>query len=670
MSSLRALSSTRAGLRLGHRTISKRIDAMADRYMVIRSFFHNQTTPPPIRISTPSLFVPVSRQCSLQARKFHASARRHATDKPDPVSQPPKPPPSPPPSYENYSNFFRRLAQSVPHGRSPTRDDLLQAATGFWERLHVRLKWLTIRSFRRFNADDISAFVTWFIFSQAVWIFVGTTTFVSVIFATLNSLSLQNDVARAISRYLSELSGVHIAFESAVVPKWKDSRISFKNVYVSRRPASQLPSRRFNDEHTVAAGYDVSNHPGFHRFVEEEEPVHPDDEDWNFTMFDLVIDSVDVTLSLAQWFDGKGLVKDAVVKGVRGVMDCRHLTYDPENPLIPADFRHPSAPGDFELDSLQVEDMLVTVLHAGGFRPFTASIFRADIKTFRKRWLFYDLLNADNIVGQFDNCLISLHRPQSIGRTTEKDLADGEWSRMSRIRIDGVNVDHVQRATEAGGPVSWIRSGQVDVVFDIKFPHETEGIDLNELIEDLADAISTSIATRTADPLVARIPGQRELLRPPISAPEEEGLQALSEPTPKVVVDVDLRFRDIKADLPIFTRDISYVNNALARPIVAFMNANRTLVPIRCRIVKELSDFDGAWTAWETGLLDEISDKIYEALAYHVTQANMNGRIRHVGLWSLQMTAQAVLNALRSAVEPTRGLMMNIYELGSPFEMS
>jgi distribution and morphology protein 31 len=114
---------------------------------------------------------------------------------------------------------------------------------------------------------------------------------------------------------------------------------------------------------------------------------------------------------------------------------------------------------------------------------------------------------------------------------------------------------------------------------------------LNELIEDLADAISTSIATRTADPLVARIPGQRELLRPPISAPEEEGLQALSEPTPKVVVDVDLRFRDIKADLPIFTRDISYVNNALARPIVAFMkyefsaffDSSIVLILIQCK---------------------------------------------------------------------------------------
>jgi hypothetical protein len=27
-----------------------------------------------------------------------------------------------------------------------------------------------------------------------------------------------------------------------------------------------------------------------------------------------------------------------------------------------------------------------------------------------------------------------------------------------------------------------------------------------------------------------------------------------------------------------------------------FFSANRTLVPIRCRVVKNVSDFDGAWT--------------------------------------------------------------------------
>ena len=37
-------------------------------------------------------------------------------------------------------------------------------------------------------------------------------------------------------------------------------------------------------------------------------------------MFDINIDEVDVTLSFMRWLDGKGLVKDASVKGVRGVV--------------------------------------------------------------------------------------------------------------------------------------------------------------------------------------------------------------------------------------------------------------------------------------------------------------------------------------------------------------
>jgi len=96
-------------------------------------------------------------------------------------------------------------------------------------------------------------------------------------------------------------------------------------------------------------------------------------------------------------------------------------------------FRHPSKPGDFELENLQLEDVLVTVYQPGDFRPYAASIFRADIHLFRKRWLFYDFLCAENVVGQFDNCLFSLHKPQSIGRSTEKDLRDGDWGRMVRF---------------------------------------------------------------------------------------------------------------------------------------------------------------------------------------------------------------------------------------------
>ncbi|KAF5355505.1 hypothetical protein D9758_006407 [Tetrapyrgos nigripes] len=563
--------------------------------------------------------------------------------------------PSLPYNFENYSRSFRRLALSLPHLHRPTRDDFLRVADGFWQRLRIRFKWFTIKSFRKFNADDISGIITWFLMSQTLWILVGTTTFFSVIFAIANSLRLQRFIARGISDYLTSETGITIIFESAIVPKWKDSRISFKNVYISCRPSNYNHRPKKNDGHMAAVGYDVGNHPAYHGVGEEdEEDVPPPvEEDANYTMFDLNVDSIDVTLSLWRWLDGKGLVEDAVVKGVRGVLDRRSVFWDPDNPLDPSAFLHPSHPGDFELESLQIEDLLITVYQPGGFRPYTASIFRADIRTFRKSWMFYDFLSAENIVGQFDNCLFSLHKPQSIGRTTEKDLEDGDWARMSRIRIDGVNIDHLQASTSMQGPVSWITSGKLDAVLDIKFPRDPEEeLPFNAILEEIADAISTTLST-APDPIRQRIPGQRELAKPALSPPEPVKTEEITgSPEPKVVIDIDLRFRDVKAAVPIFTNDLSYVNSALIRPIVAFMNANRTLVPIHCRVVKGVSEFEGAWTMWESGLMDEISLKIYDALAYHVAQANLNRRIKTVSYWSLQKTAGAVLQALRTLVDP------------------
>ena len=78
------------------------------------------------------------------------------------------------PNLDNYPPFFRRLAMSLPHLHRPTKDDFLNVANGFWQRARVRFRWVTIRSFRKYNADDISAFVTWFFMSQTLWLLVGT----------------------------------------------------------------------------------------------------------------------------------------------------------------------------------------------------------------------------------------------------------------------------------------------------------------------------------------------------------------------------------------------------------------------------------------------------------------------------------------------------------------
>lgn len=536
--------------------------------------------------------------------------------------------------------------------------------------MRVRFKWLTIRSFRKYNADEISAFITWFFMSQTLWLLVGTTTFFSAILITINSLRLQENLARTISDYLTAETGIHIVFESAIVPKWKDSRISFKNVYITRRPDAVNQVRADKDAHNHARGYDVSNHPANHGFTDDEEDSVLEDlpgEDTNYSMFDLSVDSIDVTLSLTRWLEGKGLVQDAVIKGVRGVLDRRFVHWDPENPLDPASFRHEAQQGDFELESLQLEDLLITVYQPCNFRPFTASIFRADIRTFRKQWLFYDFLSAENVVGQFDNCLFSLHKPQSIGRTTDQDLKDGQWSRMSRLRIDGVNIDHLQYMSTQEGPISWITSGKVDAVMDIKFPRDySKDSSFNALIGEIADAITTAASSAVAE----RIPGQRELAKPPLSAPSDQAaVPTDSAEHPKVVIDIDLRFRDLKAAVPLFTADLSYTNYALIRPIVAFMNANRTLIPIHSRVVKDLSDFDGAWTMWETGLMDDIAAKVYEAMAYHVTQANFNRRVKAVSAWSLQMTASAILSALRTVMDPMAAHLRELYSEGLHYDV-
>lgn len=114
------------------------------------------------------------------------------------------------------------------------------------------------------------------------------------------------------------------------------------------------------------------------------------------------------------------------------------------------------------------------------------------------------------------------------------------------------------------GPISWLTSGKVDAVLDIKFPRDfTDNSALNVLIGEIAEAITTA---------AERIPGQRELAKPPLRPPSDRtDVQTDDADHPKVVIDIDLRFRDLKAVVPLFTADLSYANNALIRPIVAFM---------------------------------------------------------------------------------------------------
>ena len=108
-----------------------------------------------------------------------------------------------------------------------------------------------------------------------------------------------------------------------------------------------------------------------------------------------------------------------------------------------------------------------------------------------------------------------------------------------------MNIDHLQYMSTQEGPISWITSGKVDAVMDIKFPRDyNKDSSFNALIGEIADAITTAASSAVAE----RIPGQRELAKPPLSAPSDQtAVPTDSAEHPKVVIDIDLRFRDLKA---------------------------------------------------------------------------------------------------------------------------
>ncbi|RHZ62681.1 mitochondrial distribution and morphology protein [Aspergillus thermomutatus] len=520
------------------------------------------------------------------------------------------------------------------HLHRPTKEELLAAANGFWSRLKVRFKWFSIRSVRPFNFDEITALFSWVLLGHVVWIVLGTTTFFSLLIIAINTVLAQETLAGWVGNYLTKSSGVKVVFESAIVPKWKDGVITFKNVFVSRRPGQGTGHVSKGSSKTAAAAAAaaaLSGRSSPESFSDQQSI--PDEEDTNYTQFDVSIETVNVTLSFTKWINGKGLLRDVEVKGIRGVVDRRSVHWSDDH-LDPKSYRHEHHPGDFEIDSFKMSDVLVTVYQPGDFRPFSVSIFSCDLPQLRKQWLLYDFMSANMMTGSFDNSLFTIHPRQShsfAGAEMDNNIeADGKpspWKKHSRIRIDGLNIDHLSRGVQ--GPFSWIHEGTVDIIADIMFPAENDE-SLAQVMAGLYDRLEATVISNQYHESDSR--RQAGLADTPSSDDRRF-----------LVTDLRLQLNNVRAVVPLFTRDLSYINNALIRPIVAYINSRRTFIPIHCRLVKRLGDFDGSWTTFDSGLMDDLSAAVYDAFARDVVDEQARKRrFKKVGFWSLQLAAQAI----------------------------
>lgn len=495
-----------------------------------------------------------------------------------------------------------------------TKEQLLAKATSMFGRLRVRVKWLLKKSNRPFNTDDYLALFSWLVMGNALLVILGTTTFFLLVIFTFNTVFAQEFVARKMGEFVTKNSKFSVTFESAIVPGWKDGKISFRKCFVSRRPKT---SKRF----VKASQADA--------YAESLSATSADVDDGNYTQFDLTMEEVNMSLSFNKWLNGTGIIESLEIKGIRGVIDRTHVHWDPDDDAT--NYKNIYQPGDFEFNLFRMEDVLFKLMQPNGFRHFDVAIYNCELPRLRKHWLFYDFLNANVMSGAYDNSLFTIHKKQ---RFNDFDGFGVEpisktWKRVTRCRVDSLNIDHLNTGLE--GPFGWITSGKVDMIGDIMVPQDDKDLNMAELVGIVTDYIKKE-ATRYRNPQV-----------PPKKKLDHHARLESNEISKYFVLDLTIRLNDVRASVPFKAPELSYINYALIKPIVAYINSKRTLIETKSRIVKNTEDFAGSWTVYDSLLMDDISEEVYDSFVDYVANEEARlMRMKKIGFWSLQLLFQVI----------------------------
>lgn len=330
------------------------------------------------------------------------------------------------------------------------RDSLLVQTNNIFTKLKINIRWFLKKSTRPFNSDDISAFISWILVSNIFIFIFWTTTFVSLILYLVNTVFAQEYLASKIGKFITKNDSLSIVFETAIVPDWSSGKISFQKVFVSRRP-------KVSHGFTKGSQQDALQRAKL--ALSEKILVNQQDFDnGNYTQFDLTIDQVDISLNFRKWINGKGILDEVTINGLRGVIDRTHVTWKKDDD--PKNYLNVYQPGDFEISKFTMNDVLCTLYQPNGFRPFQVSIFNCDLPQLRKHWLFYDILNANNINGTYDDSMFTIHKKF---RTDDQNQDSASlWKQMTRFRVDNLDIDHLNAGIE--GPFGWISEGRVNMV--------------------------------------------------------------------------------------------------------------------------------------------------------------------------------------------------------------
>lgn len=225
-----------------------------------------------------------------------------------------------------------------------------------------------------------------------------------------------------------------------MAPNWRDGRITLRDVSLELGDINQSEDKIPTYEESV--------------------PITE-----NYTRFSIQVDRLDVRISLRRWLEGRGWLEEVFVDGARGILDKRWIR------MIDG-WKWKSRPGDFDLNSLQLRNVHLSIIQPRGFRPYSVTILSASVPKLRASWLFYDLLSAESAHGIFDGrSLFTLHTASSSATATAASGRSKDDEReLKHFRMLGLDVRHLSQSS-SDNALGWVTRGTVDIEGFYQLPH-------------------------------------------------------------------------------------------------------------------------------------------------------------------------------------------------------
>ncbi|KAM9940438.1 hypothetical protein OXX80_000069 [Metschnikowia pulcherrima] len=556
-----------------------------------------------------------------------------------------------------------------------TKSELLRQATTPASRLWVHIKWPLTRNDRPFSLDDFSAFASWLVLGQVLWIVLGTTTFVLSAMYFIDTLdqfwqtihgeekSGDSDIRSDSKRgkqdatFLSKLAGhvlshglgAQISFERGnVLPSLEDGMLKFRNVTLQSTSSS-----------AVSAPLD----------------------------FTARISALNLSLSFKKWYDGKGLIDDLEISGMRAKVsrnnersdvesvedETRMPTYnswalsfsghhDTQELLGELDERNPTRPmtaagpsgfsfldSAYELHQVKIRDSYLEVHENSQANAFKISIFNCDLPRLRGDRLLIDFFNANIVTGTVNNSMFTIHKHQT--------FLDSD--NTVTFKLDGIDMGKLATANPKS-KFNWLVSGKAEIVADIRLPTlefadssavETSGV-FSKVLGELGDLTNPKPASGACSST------DGNLLKGALMAIYEtfahgSETEIHTHDTDYVIVNAKVKFTDLKASLPphlpmASSASVPFITLQNLRSLISYINGLESEKPlvIKTTVIERLADLYNVDNISQTRMYDAIIGDIYDELLRMIKLDEKRIIREKSSMWSHSVMSQLLLLGL------------------------